>query len=111
MTTVLRMLNGSDFLGSRKRALVILERVEEELTRPRARKVVLDFAGVSGMSHSFTDELLSRLDELAAERSVEVVFVNCTPAVAEAVELVSDMHDIEHVPSCEPGQGRRSAAV
>lgn len=91
----LKMFSGDDFLGSRGRAHTAREKVEQALLSHPSSGVVLDFKGVAGMSHSFTDELLSPLDELLGEdMGRRVSLVRCAKGVRDAVEMVCEMHGL-----------------
>jgi len=91
----LQMFSGNDFLGSRGKAHTARKKVEKALKSHPMSGVVLDFKGVAGMSHSFTDELLSPLDEmLGNDMSRRVSLVRCAKGVRDAVELVCEMHGL-----------------
>ena len=90
-----KMRRGADFLGSRARASSIIMDVERLLVAHPYGKIEADFSGISGMSHSFTDELLTGLGELlTSEMTSRVEFSNCGPRVQETIELVCDMHGL-----------------
>jgi hypothetical protein len=68
---------------------------EDALCRDRSTVVVLDFAKVEGVSHSFADELLSPLSELLHEECAKrVQLANCASEVVEELELVAMMHGL-----------------
>jgi len=48
---------GEEFLGSRAKGEIVREMIEKEILK-KGRKVVLDFAGIKGITQSFGDEIL-----------------------------------------------------
>lgn len=95
MRHVFQMFQGHRFLGGRALANRVRNEACALITANPTAEVVLDFDRVEGVSHSFTDELLSPLDELLHEHVAERVFlVNCAPEVLEQLELVAMMHDL-----------------
>lgn len=95
MREVVKLYRGQRFLGGRSLANRVRVAAEDLLARDDDTVVVLDFAGVEGVSHSFADELLSPLTELlhSAVRD-RVWLVNCAPEVREDLELVATMHGL-----------------
>ena len=83
------------FLGGRGVAHQVRTAAEALLRKDPPAVVVLDFAGVDGVSHSFADELLSPLSDLLHEavRS-RVLLANCSGDVREELELVAAMHGL-----------------
>ena len=48
---------GEEFLGSRAKGEVVREMIEREILK-NGRRVVLDFAGIKGITQGFGDEIL-----------------------------------------------------
>lgn len=93
MTTVFKMFSGYEFLGGRGSANSIRRAACEELQSNRDAIVVLDFSQVSGVSHSFTDELIAPLSEALGEAMMHrVVACNTAPLVRDTIEAVCEMH-------------------
>lgn len=109
MATTLKLYRGHAFLGGRGVAHEVRTEVERRLAESERSVIVLDFAGVEGVSHSFADELLSPLSERFDQQvSRRVKLVNVAEEVAEDLKLVADMHGL-YVPEVE-GSASLSAA-
>jgi hypothetical protein len=92
---VLRLFHGHRFLGGRAVANRVRNEAERLLRTDRSAVVLLDFAGVEGVSHSFADELLTPLNELLCERLGARVFLsNCSSGVREGLEMTASMHGL-----------------
>lgn len=95
MTNVLKLFSGNEFLGGRHVAFVIRTDACRMLEEAPESKVILDFQGVRGVSHSFSDELLSPLsDALGAYASDRVRIVNCDKTVEEGLKSVARLHNL-----------------
>lgn len=93
MAHTLTLNRGHQFLGGRGTAHAVRRAAEDLLASDASAVVVLDFAGVEGVSHSFADELLSPLSELLHEAMHHrVLLANCAADVREELELVASMH-------------------
>ncbi|MCG4261381.1 STAS-like domain-containing protein [Acetobacter senegalensis] len=101
MTHVLKLFSGNEFLGGRHVAFVIRTQACKFLEEHPQSKVVLDFQGVRGVSHSFSDELLSPLsDMLGAQAPDHVEIVNCDEMVEKDLKSVARLHNL-HTPLFE----------
>lgn len=101
MTKVLKLFSGNEFLGGRHVAFVIRTEACEYLVQNPSSKVVLDFQDVRGVSHSFSDELLSPLSDLLGDRVCRhVEIVNCDEMVQKSLRSVARLHNL-HQPSFE----------
>ncbi len=95
MDCTLKMYAGAPFLGGRGSAHSTRLAVERLMAENPGLVVFLDFTGVTGVSHSYADELLTPLSELfAAEPGKHVVFTNCPETVLETFSLVCSMHGL-----------------
>jgi hypothetical protein len=95
MQHVLAIYAGRAFLGGRGTAFTVRTRASDLLTSSPDAVVVLDFAGVKGVSHSFADELLSPLaDLLSSDVPKRVKIANCTQTVEGGLRSVADMHEL-----------------
>lgn len=95
MRYVFLMFQGHRFLGGRGLANRVRNEACALISSDPNAYVVLDFARVEGISHSFADELLAPLDELLNEHVAErVLLMNCLPEVLEQLEVVAMMHDL-----------------
>ena len=95
MRHVFQMFQGHRFLGGRALANRVRNEACALISSDANAEVVLDFARVEGVSHSFADELLAPLDELLDERVAgRVLLANCAPEVLEQLEVVALMHDL-----------------
>jgi anti-sigma regulatory factor (Ser/Thr protein kinase) len=84
------------FLGSRNTARRLRLVVSAACGGQNGCRVLVDFSGVSGVSHSFADELLSPLSEqFGTELSNRVSFVNCADSVERVFGVVADMHGLK----------------
>lgn len=89
----MELFRGHRFLGSRGGAHQVRVAAEELLRREGSAVIVLDFAGVDGVSHGFADELLSPLSELLHDKMRRrVKVVNCSDKVWKELKLVAGMH-------------------
>lgn len=105
----LSLYRGHRFLGGRGVPHDVRRAAEHALRRDQSTVVVLDFAGVEGVSHSFADELLSPLTDLLNETVRERVwFVNVSDEVLEEMGIVATMHGL-FLPSVS-GDGQRPHA-
>lgn len=95
MSTTLKLFSGNEFLGGRHVAFVIRTEACKLLTDNPKSMVFLDFDGVRGVSHSFSDELLSPLsDLLGPDVSRHVFIVNCDDTVKKDLQSVARLHDL-----------------
>lgn len=95
------LYEGCSFLGGRGVAYRVRTRAAQVLATNSHDVVVLDFAHVVGVSHSFADELLSPLtDLLGSEVPMRVRLMNCLPSVRGDLESVAEMHGLE-MPAAE----------
>ena len=93
MAHELKLFRGHRFLGGRSVAHQVRLVAHDILENDPNALVVLDFAKVEGVSHSFADELLSPLSEyLNEDMKRRVLLANCAPEVLEELQLVADMH-------------------
>ena len=84
------------FLGSRNTAHRLCLAILAGLADGTVRRVLVNFSGISGISHSFADELLSPLSEqLGRALAKRVAFVNCTNSVERGFGVVADMHGLQ----------------
>jgi hypothetical protein len=110
MAKRLRLFRGHRFLGGRGVAHKVRLAAEDALRSSRNTVVILDFAQVEGVSHSFADELLSPLSELLDDRCAKrVLLANCTPEVLEELEIVAMMHGLV-MPGLTAGSDRPAGA-
>ena len=90
------LFEGHSFLGGRVVAWRVRTKAAEYLTTNSVDVVVLDFAHVGGVSHSFADELLSPLTDLLGKKvSDRVRLMNCRPSVYSDLSSVAEMHGLE----------------
>jgi hypothetical protein len=90
---ILTLFSGHSFLGGRAVAHKTRTDALSILSRNVNAVVVLDFDGVSGVSHSFCDELLSPLADLLQEDVVRrVKLSNCTVGTLSDLSRVAEMH-------------------
>jgi hypothetical protein len=95
MVKRLTLFRGHRFLGGRGVAHEVRLAAVDALRRDRREVVILDFAGVEGVSHSFVDELLSPLTDLLHEAvSQRVRLENVSDEVLEELEIVASMHGL-----------------
>ena len=95
MTTTFKLYRGQSFLGSRGTANGVRTAAEDALRLNPVATVILDFDGVEGVSHSFTDELLAPLSELLGpDMKSRVLAINCDPQVWESMTAVCKMHGL-----------------
>ncbi|WP_354857350.1 STAS-like domain-containing protein [Acetobacter fabarum] len=95
MPTVLKLFSGNEFLGGRHVAFVVRTKACELLTANPSSKIELDFEGVRGVSHSFSDELLSPLSELLGQEVTNhVCITHCDPHVADDLISVAELHSL-----------------
>ncbi len=93
MVKTFRVFSGADFLGSRGKANSIVQEVRKLLEAYPHGNIEIDFSDISGMSHSFTDELLTALNEVLQDEITDrIIITNCGPRARETVELICDMH-------------------
>ncbi len=112
MEQVLAVFRGADILKHAGDAGALRREIEEVLREGEDTVVVLDFAGVNGLSHGFVDELLAPLFDLLGEAMPDRVLLdNCSAAVLNDLKCVADMARpvamAEH--RREAGRGRRAA--
>lgn len=89
------MDQGHSFLGGRSLANKIRNAALDALSTDPDARVVLDFAGIRGVSHSFADELIAPMSEkLGRKMGHRVTFEHCDPFVVEALRLVCEMHSL-----------------
>ena len=89
----LTLFSGHSFLGGRAVAYKTRTDALSILSSNVNAVVVLDFDGVSGVSHSFCDELLSPLADLLQDDVVRrVKLSNCTPSTLSDLSRVAEMH-------------------
>jgi len=99
MMRVLQLFAGNEFLGGRQVAFAVRTKALEWLEADRSSVIDLDFSGVRGVSHSFSDELLSPLsDALGTGVATRVTISHCAEAVRQSLESVAMLHGL-HVPS------------
>ncbi|MBI0432213.1 STAS-like domain-containing protein [Roseomonas sp. KE0001] len=95
MERVLALYAGRAFLGGRGVAFKVRTEAAASLNRSPYSTVVLDFAGVRGVSHSFADELLSPLaDVLGAQVPERITITNCDGQVEGELRSVAAMHGL-----------------
>ncbi len=93
MNAVFSMFKGYQFLGGRGTANTVRVAAQTELATNREMTVLFDFADITGVSHSFTDELIAPLSEvLGEEMPHRVIVCNAVPLVRDTIEAVCDMH-------------------
>ena len=103
MNRTFTLFRGHPFLGGRGSANAVRTAAEDALRADPSGLVILDFAGVKGVSHSFTDELLAPLSELLGSQMCRRVVVrHCAPAVWDAMQAVCEMHSLT-LPAAEKG--------
>jgi hypothetical protein len=84
------------FLGSRNTGRRLWLTISAALKDQAVRRALIDFSGISGISHGFADELLSPLSErLGKSLANRVSFVNCANAVERTFGVVADMHGLQ----------------
>ena len=84
------------FLGSRNTARRLSLAILAAPAGRAVRRVLVNFSGVSGISHGFADELLSPLSEqFGKDLAKRVSFVNCANSVERAFGVVADMHGLK----------------
>jgi STAS-like domain of unknown function (DUF4325) len=97
-------------LGSRNTARRLSLAILAAPAGRAVRRVLVDFSGVSGISH-FADELLSPLsEEFGKDFAKRVSFVNCANSVERAFGVVADMHGLQ-LPSFDRRQKSLSSRV
>lgn len=102
MERVLTAYHGTAFLGGRAVGFKLRSEAERILSADRRAHLVLDFARVEGVSHSFADELLSPLSDMLGKATPSRVAVrNCSSDVAADLRSVADMHGL-FMPFVEP---------
>lgn len=90
----LKLFRGNSFLGGRQVAFEVRTKAIEVL-KDGMTKVYLDFESVRGVSHSFSDELLSSLtDELGDMFKKRVFIMNCDKKVQDALVGVAKLHGL-----------------
>jgi hypothetical protein len=99
------------FLGSRNTARRIRMAITAISHGVSVQRALVDFSGVSGVSHSFADELLTPLTEqFGTDLSNRVSFVNCTDPVERAFGVVADMHGLK-LPRFERRSGKLRSRI
>jgi hypothetical protein len=99
----LPLYDGHSFLGGRGVAFRVRTKAEALLRDDLSCIVVLDCAGVAGVSHSFADELLSPLSDLLGDQVARRVRVsNCTSSLYADLVSVAEMHRL-HMPAVGEG--------
>lgn len=94
----LKLFQGTPFLGGRQVAFKVRSQAIQFLTTHPQQTLVLDFTDVRGVSHSFSDELLSPLsDLLGCTTSSRVIVTHCDEMVRDGLQGVAELHDL-HLP-------------
>ena len=95
----LSLFHGHGFLGGRGVAFRVRTDAEQILRSDDHAVVALDCAEVTGVSHSFADELLSPLsDLLGPDVASRVILENCSDSVYADFASVAEMHRL-HMPA------------
>lgn len=90
----LKLFRGNPFLGGRQVAFEVRTKAIK-LLKDETASVCLDFESVRGVSHSFSDELLSPLaDELGDILKKRVVIMNCDKKVQDDLMGVAKLHSL-----------------
>ena len=105
------MFAGNDILVDAANASALRTRVEDCLDRS-AEVVVLDFAGVNGVSNDFADALLGPLFDLLGDAlSEKVLLDNCSASVLADLRCLAEMHrPVEISPRPSAAKRGRQAA-
>lgn len=99
MIKVFQLFAGNEFLGGRQVAFAVRTEALRWLEADLHSMIDLNFSGVRGVSHSFSDELLSPLsDALGKDVGRRVMISHCEEAVRQNLESVAMLHGL-HVPS------------
>jgi hypothetical protein len=99
------------FLGSRNTARRLRMAITATSHGLAVQRALVDFSGVSGISHSFADELLTPLTEqFGNDLFNRVSFVNCADSVERAFGVVADMHGLQ-LPRFEQRSGKLTSRV
>jgi hypothetical protein len=109
MEHFLALYAGRPFLGGRSAAHRVRTDVEGILARDPGARVILDFALIEGVSHSFADELLSPLAE--ADAGEHVLLANCSVDVLEELRSVAAMHRLPMPHICASAQSASGHTV
>lgn len=100
----LTVFQGNAFLGGRQVAFELRSQAIQFLSENPNQDVVLDFSNVRGVSHSFSDELLSPLSDFLGHNTLNRVKIrHCVKVVREDLEGVADLHDL-YMPSFEEAE-------
>lgn len=92
---VFRIFQGNEYLGSRITAFKIRSEIEKKHRKNNKLIFILDFENILGVSHGFTDELLSPLNDLW-KKDVDkfVMITNCLSSLKEDLESVANLHGL-----------------
>lgn len=94
MKVILKAFDGYTFLGARLSATKISAKAATLLKADHSPEILVDFEGVTGVSHSYADELLSGLADLLDEFGARVAVANCQSEVLGELRAVAALHDI-----------------
>ena len=93
MQQILSVFAGDDILVRSAEAGLLRRRVQDCLDERDDAVVVLDFAGINGVSHDYVDELLSPLfDVLGDTLPDRVLLDNCSASVLNDLKCVADLN-------------------
>lgn len=105
--TAIVLYQGFDFLGGRGTANRTRLRIAELLKKERDAKIKLDFANVSGVSHSFADELITPLvEEFGDQVWARLHFKNCSESVVQVLQFFARLHSVS-LPTLPPRRRAR----